>query len=118
MAQQHTVKNDDEGIRLDRWFKRHYPGLPHALLEKYLRKGMIRVDGRKARTSDRVQAGQVVLCPELSLEERPKPKRTRSVSEQELAEVRRWVLYKDERVIVINKPYGLAVQGGSKISRS
>jgi len=116
MSVEQTVSEDDNDIRLDRWFKRHHPGFPHALLEKQLRKGLIKVDGKKAKTSDRVQAGQVVRCPEVSgLADMPKPKR--KVNEQDFAEVRKWVLYKDDNVIVINKPYGFAVQGGTKITR-
>jgi len=116
MTQLHTIKEDDDDIRLDRWFKRHYPGFPHALLEKYLRKGLIRVDEKKAKTSDRVQAGQVIRCPELEVATTPKLKR--AISEDDMQEVRKWVLYKDANVIVINKPFGLAVQGGTKITRS
>jgi 23S rRNA pseudouridine955/2504/2580 synthase len=113
---EHKVGLDDADIRLDRWFKRHYPGMPHALLEKYLRKGVIRLDGKKAKTSDHVYVGQIVRCPEIKIEPREKPKR--AISEEDLAEVRKWVLYKDANIIVINKPYELAVQGGSKISKS
>ena len=60
---EHTVAEGDDGIRLDRWFKRHHPGFPHSLLEKYLRKGLIKLDGKKAKTSDRVQIGQMLRCP-------------------------------------------------------
>jgi len=114
--QQHTITDDDNDIRLDRWFKRHYAGLPHALLEKYLRKGLIRIDGKKAKTSDRIQAGQVVSCPDLKVEARAAVKH--NASEEDLAEVKKWVLYKDANIIVINKPYELAVQGGTKITKS
>jgi 23S rRNA pseudouridine955/2504/2580 synthase len=114
--QEHTVSQDDHDIRLDRWFKRHYPGFPHAMLEKYLRKGLIRLDGKKAKTSDRVQAGQVVRCPPLAFE--PPARHRRQLSDEDISEVRKWVLYKDASVIIINKPFGLAVQGGTKISRS
>ena len=54
------VDAGEDGVRLDRWFKRHYPGIQHSLLEKHLRKGLIRVDGKKAKTSDRVVTGQVI----------------------------------------------------------
>ncbi len=120
MKTQHTIKDDDDGIRLDRWFKRHFPGFPHSMLEKQLRKGVIRLDGKKAKSSDRVQAGQVVAAPEITLtpaqEARPKSKRL--LSPEDEAEIQRWVLYKDANIIVINKPFGLAVQGGTKIIRS
>lgn len=116
MTKEHIIGEDDDGIRLDRWFRRHYPGFPHALLEKQLRKGLVRLDGRKAKTSDRVQSGQVLRCGELSVP--PQVKSRRALSDEDIAEVRKWVLYKDAHVIVINKPFGLAVQGGTKIARS
>lgn len=115
---EHPIAADDADIRLDRWFKRHYPGFPHSMLEKYLRKGLIRVDGKKAKTSDRVFMGQVIQCPDLTLADMPDmPKPKRKVTEEDLQEVRTWVLYKDDNVIVINKPFGLPVQGGTKITR-
>src|SRR5262245_9337478 len=58
LMQTHVIGTEDDGIRLDRWFKRHYPGLPHAMLEKHLRKGQVRVDGKKAKASDRIEEGQ------------------------------------------------------------
>jgi len=112
----HTVAEADDDIRLDRWFKRHFPGYPHALLEKSLRKGLIRVDGKKAQTSLRIRTGQTIDCPPITIE--PKAKARYAPSELEYEEVRRWVLYKDANVVVINKPFGLAVQGGSKIAKS
>lgn len=116
MTKETTVAEDDNDIRLDRWFKRHYAGFPHALLEKHLRKGTIRVDGKKAKTSDRVLAGQVVTAPDVMLDPKVKPKRT--VSESDAADMRKLVLYKDANVIVINKPQGLAVQGGTKVGKN
>lgn len=114
---EHKVTLDDADIRLDRWFKRHFPGMPHALLEKYLRKGLIRLDGKKAKTSDHIYVGQIIRCPEIKIEDRPKPLRN-NVTEEDLAEVKKWVLYKNDDIIVINKPYELPVQGGSKITKS
>jgi 23S rRNA pseudouridine955/2504/2580 synthase len=114
-ATEHTVTPEDDGIRLDRWFKRHYPGLQHAMLEKILRKGQIRLDGKKSASSDRVAAGQMLLCPDMTEEVAPRPKRR--ASDQEMAEIRKWVIYKDDNIIVINKPFGIAVQGGSKITK-
>ena len=116
MTSQHTISDDDNDIRLDRWFKRHYPGIQHSLLEKHLRKGLIRVDGKKAKTSDRVVTGQVIVCPPMQVDETVKAKRQASVAD--LAAVKDWVLYKDANIIIVNKPSGLAVQGGTKITRN
>ena len=54
---------DDNGIRLDRWFKRHYPALGHGALEKLLRTGQVRVDGKRAKASDRLSTGQALRLP-------------------------------------------------------
>ena len=115
---EHIIASDDNDIRLDRWFKRHYPSLQHSLLEKHLRKGSIRVDGKKAKTSDRVMEGQVIDF-RVQNEEFAKPTSEvrRPPSADDIAFIQRSVLYKDDNIIVINKPYGLPVQGGSKISR-
>lgn len=113
---EHIVAPADDAIRLDRWFKRHFPGVPHALLEKQLRKGLIRLDGRKAKSSDRLEAGQVLRCPELKTD--PKAQEKSQASGRDMEAIKRWVLYKDANIIVVNKPPGLAVQGGNKITRS
>lgn len=121
---EHIVAEADDAIRLDRWFKRHMPGLTHALLEKQLRKGMIRLDGKKAKASDRVQAGQVIRlqAPGSGIQgnefvSSPKPE-ARILKPSDAQFVRHLVLYKDANLIVINKPFGLPVQGGNKIARS
>ncbi len=116
---EHTIKEEDNDIRLDRWFKRHHPNLTHGLLEKALRKGDIRVDGKKMKASDRIMAGQVIKLriqmPDAG--EKLKPD-IRKLTPEDARMLQEAVLYKDTNVIVINKPPGLAVQGGSKITRS
>ena len=57
------VESDEAGIRLDRWFKRHYPALTHGHLEKLLRTGQVRVDGKRAKSGDRLEAGQAIRLP-------------------------------------------------------
>jgi 23S rRNA pseudouridine955/2504/2580 synthase len=117
---EHKIEEADEGIRLDRWFKRHYPALTHGLLEKALRKGEIRLDGRKAKASDRITAGQAMeirfQVPD-SGDKTLKPD-TRRLAPEDMQMMQDAVLYKDADVIVINKPPGLAVQGGSGITKS
>jgi 23S rRNA pseudouridine955/2504/2580 synthase len=113
-----TVAPEDAEIRLDRWFKRHFPTLGHGRLEKLLRTGQIRLDGKRAGASDRVTAGQVVRVPPLPATPPPpaKPQRLApSAADTKLLQER--VLYKDQDIIVINKPEGLAVQGGTGTSR-
>ncbi|MCX7281064.1 MAG: S4 domain-containing protein, partial [Alphaproteobacteria bacterium] len=66
MPELRTIDPDDDGVRLDRWFKRHYPHVTHALLEKLLRKGEVRLDGKRAKAADRIAAGQVLrLSPQV-----------------------------------------------------
>jgi len=101
------VAADDDGARLDRWFKRHYPALPHHALEKLLRTGQVRVDGHRARAATRVAAGQAIRVPPQVVESPAREPREQG------GDLRDFVLYKDDSVIVLNKPPGLATQGGS-----
>lgn len=112
-----TIYEDEVDIRLDRWFKRHYPALQHSALEKYLRKGEIRLDGKKVRASERLASGQVLSYPDFGadasfLKEKP------TVSQHDKEFIQKLVLYKDPNIIIINKPSGLPVQGGSKVKKS
>jgi len=115
------VEAASSGQRLDRWFKLHYPQLTHGRLEKMLRKGEIRIDGRRVKASTRLETGQVVRVPPIpAVESRPAvPARpaAATISKAEAAALQSAVLYRDEAVIAINKPAGLAVQGGSGQSR-
>jgi len=109
-----TVADADGTLRLDRWFRRHYPGLAHGRLEKLLRKGQIRIDGKRAQAGDRVGPGQAISVPPLS--ETPDAVPTRARPQDEAA-LRDLVLYRDDWAIAINKPPGLAVQGGTGLER-
>lgn len=114
-----TVTGDEADMRLDRWFKRHFPDVNHSYLQKLLRTGQVRIDGKRAETSDRLAAGQVVRVPPLADWAAPtrsavpmgKPKP--AISDKQAAELQALVLYKDADVIALNKPAGLAVQGGT-----
>jgi 23S rRNA pseudouridine955/2504/2580 synthase len=112
-----AVGPDEGELRVDRWFKRHFPGLAHGRLEKLLRTGQVRVDGRRARAGDRLAAGQIVRVPPLG-ELAPGPVRPAPpVRERDAAAIRSRVLYRDEEVIALDKPAGLAVQGGTGTTR-
>ncbi len=109
------VEAREDGLRLDRWFKGRFPGLGHGRLEKLLRTGQIRVDGARAKGSTRVEQGQSVRVPPLPDDHGSPyapPKRDRPPA-QDGAFLRDLVIHRDEDVIAINKPAGLAVQGGS-----
>ncbi|HVI88459.1 MAG TPA: RluA family pseudouridine synthase [Dongiaceae bacterium] len=126
-----TVAAADGEQRLDRWFKRRFPDVGHGRLEKLLRTGQVRVDGKRAKASDRLEVGQVVRIPPLDAtggetggEAAGAPKATApkrapaGPSERDIRMLQEAVLYQDADVIVINKPAGLAVQGGSGIGKN
>ena len=100
-------------MRLDRWFKTHYARLPHSRLEKLLRTGQVRVDGGRAKASTRLAAGQAVRVPPLpDVTPPPGPKHALSKADRDfLASI---TLYEDDDLLVVNKPPGIAVQGGTK----
>ena len=113
------VGADEEGLRLDRWFRRHFPELAHGRVEKLLRTGQVRVDGARAKAGLRLEPGQRIRVPPLgedvpALRRGPPPQKLRPADLRMLAER---VLYRDDSVIVLDKPPGLAVQGGSKVAR-
>jgi 23S rRNA pseudouridine955/2504/2580 synthase len=112
-----TTGPDDAEIRLDRWFRRHYPQLSHGRLQKLLRTGQVRVDGRRAEAGLRLRPGQAIRVPPLGeAPARPAAERW-PVPAAEAGRLRRTVLHLDDQVIVIDKPAGLAVQGGTGTSR-
>jgi 23S rRNA pseudouridine955/2504/2580 synthase len=110
-----VVRADDDGMRLDRWFKTHYPQLTHGQLQKMLRKGQVRVEGGRAQASRRLEKGESVRVPPMpSADTAPKPAsstQTRAEARQRLSAM---TVYEDKDVLVLNKPFGLAVQGGAK----
>ena len=121
------VAAEDGEQRLDRWFKRRYPAIGHGRLEKLLRTGQVRVDGKRAKASDRLSAGQIIRVPPLGDAAADEdndsgapqaPRRPAGVSERDARQLREAILYRDDDVIVINKPAGLAVQGGTGLNRN
>src|SRR5580704_14627846 len=110
-----TVRPEEGAGRLDRWFRRHYPGLSHGHLEKLLRTGQVRVDGKRARAGDPVVPGQAIRVPPLAAPSTPPP--ARRVRQEDEGLLRHLVLYRDDSAIILNKPAGLAVQGGTKTGR-
>ncbi|MEM8750227.1 MAG: RluA family pseudouridine synthase [Pseudomonadota bacterium] len=118
---QKTVEPDEDGMRLDRWFKVHFPGLGFGPLQKLLRSGQVRVDGGRVKTASRLSRGQIVRIPPLDREVADKPRHMTSNTIRDRHDgdvLRDMLLFEDKKVLVFNKPAGLAVQGGSGISRS
>lgn len=122
MIQEFTITEEDDDIRLDRWVKRHYPQVTQGELQKAIRKGLIRLDGKKLKaTSDHVAAGAVLEVKYLDLQhtrniEKKSSQHNLALTKEQIRETRAWVIYQDDHVIAINKPAGLAVQGGSKLT--
>jgi len=115
-VEQRPVADDEGELRLDRWFKRHFPTLGHGRLEKLLRTGQVRVDGKRVKANQRLEVGQIVRVPPLDIEA-PPPARVSVVDEREAKDLRARVLHKDAEILVIDKPTGLAVQGGTGTDR-
>ena len=114
-----TVDDDDDGIRLDRWFKRHMPEVSFNLVSRWARTGQLRLAGKRAVPGDRVEAGQEIRVPPLDApptRARPQPKRDPLTADEEQF-VRDMVVYEDPAAFVLNKPPGLATQGGTKTTQ-
>ncbi|MBO6783724.1 MAG: RluA family pseudouridine synthase [Alphaproteobacteria bacterium] len=111
------VAPDDDGVRVDRWFKRHFPDVPYGQLAKWLRTGQVRVDGSRAKPGGRLSAGQQLRLPPMSPAAEPRTRTAKPVDDAAAAELRERVLYRDDHLIAINKPAGLAVQGGTRTTR-
>ena len=111
------VTDDEATLRLDRWFRRHFPQLSQGAIQKLCRTGQVRVDGRRAETSTRLEPGQVIRIPPLPTATPVKKAEPAPFNPAIVRELEAMILYQDEQVIVLNKPHGLAVQGGPGISR-
>jgi 23S rRNA pseudouridine955/2504/2580 synthase len=110
------VTEEDGAVRLDRWLRRRFPHLSQGQVEKLIRTGQIRVDGARAKASDRLAAGQMIRIPPLPTST-PKGEESSRLSQKDEEFVRSLVIYRDDDLIAINKPHGLAVQGGTKTLR-
>ena len=116
-ARTFTVSDDDDGIRLDRWFKRHMPDVSFNIVSRWARTGQLRLAGKRAVPGDRIEAGQEISVPPPdsmpARPARPQPRRDPLTAEEEQL-VRDMVIYEDPGAFVLNKPPGLATQGGTK----
>jgi 23S rRNA pseudouridine955/2504/2580 synthase len=112
-VRQFTVAADDDGVRLDRWFKRHLPLVTFGMVSKWARTGQLRVDGKRAKVEDRLAAGQVLRVPP-AVEAAPKKRVPRPLTDQQRTEADAMLIARTEAALVLNKPPGLATQGGTK----
>lgn len=116
------VKRDEAGMRLDRWFRAHFPEVGQAYLQKLLRTGQVRVDGKRAEAGERIEAGAKVRVP-LVVRQQPRGKPSRvtetapASSKADREFIERMILFEDDYVLVLDKPFGIAVQGGTGTKR-
>src|SRR6476469_354923 len=119
-ARTFTVSEDDDGIRLDRWFKRHMPEVSFNIVSRWARTGQLRLAGKRAVPGDRVEVGQEIRVPPLEnttpRSPRARPQRDQLTADEEQL-VRDMVIYDDPGAFVLNKPPGLAPQGGTKTTQ-
>jgi 23S rRNA pseudouridine955/2504/2580 synthase len=108
------VSDDETDIRLDRWFRRHFPGLTQGAIQKLCRTGQIRVDGHRVDAATRLAAGQSVRVPPLPEAPAEKPRPT--IAPDAARDLQRLVIHRDEHIIALNKPHGMPVQGGPGIT--
>ena len=112
-----TVADDDDGIRLDRWFKRHLPDTSFNIVSRWARTGALRIDDKKAAPGDRVETGQVLRMPPAEAAPAEGKRAQRPVvplTEDEERFVQEMVIERTRDALVLNKPPGLATQGGTK----
>jgi 23S rRNA pseudouridine955/2504/2580 synthase len=110
------VSPEDDGQRLDRWLKKCVPEIPYGLAQKLIRKGAIKIDGKKGKGDSRLAAGQEVRIP--PVEDRPdRAKQEYKMNADDAAMMRALVLFDDGDIVVLNKPSGLATQGGGEEKR-
>ncbi|MCB1470343.1 MAG: RluA family pseudouridine synthase [Rhizobiaceae bacterium] len=120
-VEQIKVEEGEAGMRLDRWFKVHFPGLGFGHLQKLLRSGQIRVDGSRAKSDTRIEPGQLVRVPPLDVDRKGAGAHLtlntiRGTGDGDL--LSKMLLHEDPKIFVFNKPSGLAVQGGSGVTRN
>ena len=115
-----AVKPDEDGIRLDRWFRIHFPQVGYTYLQKLLRSGQVRVNSKRVEARDRLQTGQEVRVPAVVRQppkSQPSLKPPMGVSKGDRDLIESIILFEDEHVLILNKPFGLAVQGGTGTKR-
>jgi len=111
------VSEDEADIRLDRWFRRHFPDLTQGALQKLCRTGQVRVDGKRVTGASRLAPGQSLRIPPLPAPVAAQPDRPAALDPQLAREIERMVIYRDDHVIVLDKPSGLPTQGGPGITK-
>lgn len=116
-VKRHVVTAEEAGMRLDRWFKVHFPQVTFAYLNKLTRTGQVRIGAGRCKTNTRIEADQEIRVPPLAFDTRPAdtPKAdVKPLTPQERRLFDSMVIHEDRDLFVLNKPSGFAVQGGTK----
>lgn len=108
-----TVEEDEAGMRIDRFLTTRFPQLPFTRVQSIVRKGELRVDGKRAKPNDRLEPGMSVRVPPLKLDALGERPRSAGRDATDADFIRSLILYEDAEMMILNKPFGLAVQGGS-----
>ncbi len=119
-VKRHTVSGDEDGMRLDRWFKVHFPQVTFAYLNKLTRTGQVRIGVARSKTSTRIKSGDEIRVPPLAFDRRPADTPREDVSpltKEERKLFMSMIIHEDNDLYVLNKPAGFAVQGGTKTFR-
>ena len=119
-SNEYRITADDDGIRLDRWFKRHREDVPHALIARWARTGLIRLDGAKTDPAERIATGQLLSVPHLTVATETKPRKRLprvQLSPEDIELAQSMLLHQDSDAIILNKLPGLATQGGTGTSQ-
>ncbi len=115
-----AVRRDEDGLRLDRWFRVHFPEVGQGYLQKLLRSGQVRVDSKRAQANDRLKSGAQIRVPAIVRSPKktvPSLRAPPGVSKGDRDFIEGMILYEDDHVLVLNKPFGIAVQGGTGTKR-
>ena len=113
---QRAVAEDEADIRLDRWFRRHFPDLTQGVIQRLCRTGQIRVDGHRVAAATRLAPGQSVRIPPLPGPAAP-PEAPPPADVAARDAIERMLLFRDAHLLVLDKPPGLPTQGGPGIAR-
>jgi 23S rRNA pseudouridine955/2504/2580 synthase len=114
------VAHGEAGLRLDKWFKTHFPDVTHGYLQKLLRSGQVRVDSKRVEASQRLEVGAVIRVPKVArmpAKTKPSIKPPPGLSKADRDIIERMILHEDDDILVLNKPFGIAVQGGTGTTR-
>ena len=114
MQNKWLITEEQADTRLDRFLTRHCAGLTNGMIQKAVRQKKILLNGKKVAANTRLMVRDLLVC---LLETTPAPKKSFPVSEKDAQFIQNLVIYKDEDILILNKPAGLAVQGGSKTTR-